>query len=97
HVPPLRERREDIPLLAEHILSRIEGGEHTHLAPETLDRLKRLDWPGNVRQLENALRRAVVLRQTQVGEGVPATEIPASVADGGDGVQPGEQASGGES
>jgi DNA-binding NtrC family response regulator len=94
HVPPLRERREDIPLLVEHILSEIEGGEHAHLAAETVERLQRLDWPGNVRQLQNALRRAIVLRQTQVGEALPATELPAADHTGQGG--PGDQGEQGE-
>jgi two-component system response regulator PilR (NtrC family) len=64
HLPPLRERREDIPLLARAFLDRfrkamakpIEGIE-----PETLRRLEAYDWPGNVRELENTIERAVAL------------------------------------
>ncbi|HXZ19005.1 MAG TPA: sigma-54 dependent transcriptional regulator [Candidatus Acidoferrales bacterium] len=64
HLPALRERREDIPLLARHFLERfrkamdkpIEG-----IAPEALRRLESYDWPGNVRELENTLERAVAL------------------------------------
>ena len=56
-IPPLRERREDVPLLARHILG--EGGPA--LAAEALERLERHDWPGNVRELQNALRRAAAL------------------------------------
>jgi DNA-binding NtrC family response regulator len=97
HVPPLRERRDDIPLLVEHILAEIEGGEHAHLAPDTVERLKRLDWPGNVRQLQNALRRAIVLHQTQVGEALPATETPAADHSGpGGGVESSEQPGSGD-
>src|SRR5271170_2904683 len=63
-LPPLRERREDIPLLARHFLEtfrrtmekQIEG-----IAPEALRRLESYDWPGNVRELENTLERAVAL------------------------------------
>src|SRR5216684_303820 len=63
-VPPLRERREDIPLLARHFLERfrttmekpIEG-----ISPEAMTRLEMYDWPGNVRELENTLERAVAL------------------------------------
>ena len=61
-VPPLRERREDIPLLAEHILRRLAGeGEPPRLSPEALARLQAHPFPGNVRELENVLERAVTL------------------------------------
>ncbi|HYT75708.1 MAG TPA: sigma-54 dependent transcriptional regulator [Vicinamibacterales bacterium] len=64
HIPPLRERREDIPLLVEHFIrkhaqragKRIEGME-----PGVLQALQAADWPGNVRELENTVERAVVL------------------------------------
>ena len=64
HLPALRERREDIPLLARHFLERfrksmekpIEG-----LSPEAVRRLEAYDWPGNVRELENTMERAVAL------------------------------------
>jgi two-component system response regulator PilR (NtrC family) len=63
-ISPLRERREDIPLLAEHFL-RIYALENnksiTGIAPEAMRALLDHDWPGNVRELENALERAVVL------------------------------------
>ena len=63
-IPPLRERREDIPLLAEHFV-RVYASENskaiTGLAPEALRALLDYDWPGNVRELENAIERAVVL------------------------------------
>ena len=59
-IPPLRERREDIPLLAEHLLAR-HGGEDAVVTPEALERLMQYAWPGNVRELENALEHALVL------------------------------------
>ncbi len=64
HVPPLRERRSDIPLLAEHLVKKICGTENLTekmLAPEAIRRLCGYSWPGNVRQLENAIETAVVL------------------------------------
>jgi len=65
HLPPLRERVEDVPLLARHFLQRLagdgEGAAVPTLADETLPVLERYDWPGNVRELENALERAAVL------------------------------------
>jgi transcriptional regulator with PAS, ATPase and Fis domain len=62
-IPPLRERREDIPLLAEHFLERIAnelGKDISGLAPGALKLLLAHDWPGNVRELENAIERAIV-------------------------------------
>ncbi len=64
HLPPLRQRREDIPLLAEHFLQRSaqsQGQQAKRLLPETLAVLQEYQWPGNVRELENALERAVIL------------------------------------
>ena len=68
-LPPLRERREDIPLLAEHFLHR--SGEQAkeepkRLSPVAIEVLQSYDWPGNVRELENALERAVILTRGSV-------------------------------
>ena len=63
-VPPLRERREDIPDLASHILARLavrEGGAPRRLSTAALERLQAYDFPGNVRELENLLERACAL------------------------------------
>jgi DNA-binding NtrC family response regulator len=62
-VPPLRERREEIPALASRFLARFNSqyGRQRQLMPETLARLMEYSWPGNVRELENAIRRLVVL------------------------------------
>jgi two-component system, NtrC family, response regulator AtoC len=62
-IPPLRDRPEDIPALAEHILRRVErrqGWAELSLSPEALSNIQERPWPGNVRQLENALARAVL-------------------------------------
>ena len=64
HIPELRERREDIPLLAQHFLRRAAeelGAERRVLLPEAEKFLSTLDWPGNVRQLENACRWLTVM------------------------------------
>jgi two-component system response regulator AtoC len=64
HVPPLRERRQDIPLLAESLLGRIRRETHQtvrHISEAAMKRLIDYDWPGNVRELENALTRAAIL------------------------------------
>jgi two-component system response regulator HydG len=63
-LPPLRERREDIPLLAQHFLETFAAKNRTPVkgfTPQAMDRLIRCDWPGNVRELMNAVERAVVL------------------------------------
>jgi len=64
HLPPLRERKEDVPPLAEHFLARLStslGRPRAALSPAALRVLELYDWPGNVRELENALERAIVL------------------------------------
>ncbi len=64
HVPPLRERREDIPLLVNHFLKKYApaaGKQITRVNPVSLDALCGYEWPGNVRQLENTVERAVAL------------------------------------
>jgi len=79
-IPPLRDRRSDIPLLAEHFLRRyvkenekpIEG-----ITDEAMSRLVRYDWPGNVRELENAIERAVVLTRE---ESLSAEDFPLEIS-----------------
>jgi transcriptional regulator with PAS, ATPase and Fis domain len=60
-LPPLRERRDDIPLLAESLLSRLGGDEPRQLAPDAIECLRRYDYPGNIRELRNILERAGLL------------------------------------
>jgi len=69
HIPPLRERRDDIPVLAQHFASRYAselGTEARFLSEATLEHLAAYDWPGNVRELENAIKRALVLAGHEV-------------------------------
>ncbi|HSQ31987.1 MAG TPA: sigma-54 dependent transcriptional regulator [Gemmatimonadaceae bacterium] len=64
HVPPLRERREDIPLLVAHfvgVLTRVDGMAPRTIAPEAVQRLSQLEWPGNVRELRNTIERLLIL------------------------------------
>jgi len=66
-LPPLRERREDIPLLAAHFLEKFtkqEGKNIEGIAPDALELLMNYHWPGNVRELENAIERATLLATT---------------------------------
>jgi len=63
HIPPLRERREDIPLLAAHFLERLShelGKDIGEISEGGLKVLMDYNWPGNVRELENAIERAMV-------------------------------------
>ncbi|MEQ8330229.1 MAG: sigma-54 dependent transcriptional regulator [Longimicrobiales bacterium] len=79
-LPPLRDRMEDIELLARHFLTRLaerEGEDVPRdLQPEALDVLRQYDWPGNVRELENALERAAVVAP---GESIAASALPERV------------------
>ncbi|MFL5480799.1 MAG: sigma-54-dependent transcriptional regulator [Gemmatimonadaceae bacterium] len=64
HVPPIRERREDIPMLAQYFVSTLsarEGITPRTFAPDALERLSGLDWPGNVRELKNTVERLLIL------------------------------------
>jgi len=77
-LPPLRERLEDIPLLARHFLDRARssGLPFKQLAPEALERLKQHGWPGNARELENLMRRlAALYAQETIGSDAVAAEL----------------------
>jgi DNA-binding NtrC family response regulator len=81
-LPPLRERREDIPLLVDGLLGKINHELHKavkYVAPEAMALLERYPWPGNVRELENTLTRAVVLAKGDVLERdlLPLADMPA--------------------
>jgi two-component system response regulator HydG len=68
HVPPLRERREDIPLIAQHFLTLFAQKNHKNIkgfTPRAMDRLLKYNWPGNVRELMNAVERGVVLSRSE--------------------------------
>ena len=74
-LPPLRERREDIPLLVRHFLDKYEvGGEVKSIGMETLRLLENYPWPGNIRELENVIERAVVLEE---GHTIGIEDLPA--------------------
>src|SRR5215510_12203775 len=68
HVPPLRERKDDLPLLIEHILATTPNGETASIAQETIDLMMKHDWPGNVRELRNVIERAVLLSESPEDE-----------------------------
>lgn len=75
-VPPLRERREDIPLLAAHFLKKLRTSMKkniTEISDRVMEALRTYDWPGNVREIENLIERAVIMEESRVltAEGFP--------------------------
>ncbi|MDX2169718.1 MAG: sigma 54-interacting transcriptional regulator [Deltaproteobacteria bacterium] len=82
-LPPLRERRDDVPLLVDRLL-RAAAERHQRevpgIDPTALDALQRYEWPGNVRELENVLERAIAL--SRPGELISAVHFPAHLRDG---------------
>jgi DNA-binding NtrC family response regulator len=78
-VPPLRERRDDIPLLADHFLHKFAHAMNkpfTSISRPAVDLLMQYDWPGNVRELENAIERAMVIGH---GPEIQSTDLPLKV------------------
>ncbi|MBI5632554.1 MAG: sigma-54-dependent Fis family transcriptional regulator [Nitrospirae bacterium] len=63
HLPPLRERREDIPALCDVLITKVAKGRQLRLAEGQIEKLMQYDWPGNVRELRNILERAAILQQ----------------------------------
>jgi two-component system response regulator HydG len=79
HLPPLRERKEDIPDLANHFLSQYREKnkkEIKEFSPKALDLLIRYEWPGNIRELENCIERAVIVAR---GELIAPVDLPPSI------------------
>ena len=70
-LPPLRERQEDIPLLAQHFLNKL--GAHAEVTPQVMAALSQYAWKGNVRELENVMERAVILAR---GETIQLYHLP---------------------
>jgi DNA-binding NtrC family response regulator len=82
-LPPIRDRISDIPLLAEHFLSRVceDSGKKVHgFTDEAMQDLQRYRWPGNVRELQNIIERAVLLGKSNL---IGAEDLPANVTAGG--------------
>ena len=83
HLPPLRERRDDVPLLAERFMQRLhhdghDNGRELRLTDDALAILQSYDWPGNVRELENALERAAILAHDGV---ITVEHLPVRIMD----------------
>jgi transcriptional regulator with GAF, ATPase, and Fis domain len=76
-MPPLRDRRSDIPRLAAHFVAKYARGRRVELSRDAIDALCAYEWPGNVRELENAVERAVVLG---AADRIEAADLPESIA-----------------
>jgi len=100
-VPPLRDRFEDLPILAAHFLRKHGGTANLSLSPDALDAMISYPWPGNVRELENSIMHAIALHQGDVivPESLPSSitarsngkisaTIPVASSDGGDELPP---------
>lgn len=72
-IPPLRQRREDIPRLLQHFISRQRDGSGVEMSAEVVEYLTRYDWPGNVRELENAVEQMLILR---AADRLTMTDLP---------------------
>jgi transcriptional regulator with PAS, ATPase and Fis domain len=82
HLPPLRERKEDIPLLAKHFIEKFSlelNRPVKEITPEALNQLLTYDWPGNIRELKNVLERAMVISQANelLSQDLPFPSVPA--------------------
>jgi two-component system, NtrC family, response regulator AtoC len=84
-LPPLRERREDIPLLCDHFAARYARGEVATFSPEARELIARYAWPGNVRELENAVARAMALNPSGV---IVPEDLPEAVRQARPGAAP---------
>jgi two-component system response regulator HydG len=87
-LPTLRERREDIPLLAEHFFKHYKDKNKSSVKgflPKTIDTIVRHDWPGNIRELENTIERAILLCRSEY---IMPEDLPSNVQGAQDGVQP---------
>ncbi len=80
HIPPLRERPEDIPVLAQHFLKQHATANTPALSDETLEAMLHYSWPGNVRELRNVMERLAILR---AGEEIRPNDLPRDLTTGG--------------
>jgi DNA-binding NtrC family response regulator len=78
-LPPLKDRREDIAAIVEHLLANRQlGGQHYQIAPEVLEALTHYDWPGNVRELANVLERARILAENYL---ITPDDLPENIVE----------------
>lgn len=76
HLPPLRERRSDIPVLVHYFLNRYAPAAHVQVTPGAMKSLLQYDWPGNVRELENCIARALTLGDQEI---IDVQDLPPSI------------------
>ena len=76
HLPPLRDRRSDIPMLVHHFLDRYAAGVHLQVTPAAMKSLLNYEWPGNIRELENCIARAITLGDRQV---IDVNDLPPAI------------------
>ncbi|GAB6165051.1 sigma-54 dependent transcriptional regulator [Thermostilla marina] len=74
-IPPLRERKEDIPLLVEHLMKRIAGEREYRIEPKAIEVLQRHNWPGNVRELYHTLERAYLVGGGEITAALLSSEV----------------------
>jgi len=85
HIPPLRERKSDIPLLVRYFVKKYSakvGKQVQRVSQEVMDSLQNYNWPGNVRELENIIERAVIIsrgKRLEVGNWLPRRDVPAEI------------------
>jgi DNA-binding NtrC family response regulator len=79
HLPPLRERRSDIPVLVHHFLDRYAKGAHIQVTAAAMKGLLHYEWPGNVRELENCIARAVTLGDGKI---IDVADLPPAIRSG---------------
>lgn len=89
HMPPLRERRSDIPLLCNHLVRKYAKGKTVNLDRDEHERLKAYDWPGNVRELRNIIERAIILRRGPEIRPSELISFPQKPSGGANSVPPG--------
>ena len=82
HLPSLRERRSDIPVLVHHFLNRYAPGTNLHVTPAAMKSLLQYEWPGNVRELENCVARAVTLGDRRI---IDVSDLPPAIRAEGNG------------
>jgi two-component system response regulator PilR (NtrC family) len=105
HLPPLRERREDIPLVADHFLAKYSeqmGKSINAISHDAMELMQKYDWPGNIRELENTIERAVALESTptvlpeslppavrgEAGRPAPSSQSPSPSSQSGEAALP---------
>lgn len=76
HIPPLRQRTEDIPLLTMHFLQKFTQSQEQMISPRAMELLINYEWPGNIRELQNVIERSVVLSQ---GNEIEARHLPEEI------------------